>query len=161
LNKFKLMASSGAHKLHYALSVHGKVQKIYFYFVDRKDMELTMIKKLPDSELEIMMIIWNAGEKVTSDYIMERLDKTWVKSTVLNFLSRLAERGFVKYHKEGRLNIYEPIINKEDYLQRESKSFFKKMHDNSLVSLVASLYGGDSISQDDLEELKRFIEEAK
>ncbi|MCK9479605.1 MAG: BlaI/MecI/CopY family transcriptional regulator [Firmicutes bacterium] len=120
-----------------------------------------MIKKIPDSELEIMMIIWDANEKVTSDYIMERLDRTWVKSTVLNFLSRLADRGFVKYHKEGRMNVYQPLVKKEDYLQKESKSFLKKMHHNSLTSLVASLYDGDSISKEDLKKLKRFIEEAK
>lgn len=52
------------------------------------------IKKLPDSELEIMMIIWDADEKVTSDYIMEKLNKTWQKTTVLNFLTRLCDRGF-------------------------------------------------------------------
>jgi len=57
-------------------------------------MEVVDIKKLPDSELEIMMIIWNADEKVTSDYIMVKLDKTWQKTTVLNFLIRLCDRGF-------------------------------------------------------------------
>ena len=122
---------------------------------------MKQIQRIPDSELEIMMIIWDASEKVTSDYIMERLNKTWVKSTVLNFLSRLCDRGFVKFHKEGRFNIYESIIAKEDYLQRESKSFLKKLHHNSLTSLVASLYDGNSISKDDLEELKKFIEEAE
>ena len=64
------------------------------------------IKKLPDSELEIMMIIWDADEKVTSDYIMEKLNKTWQKTTVLNFLTRLCDRGFLKCHKEGRFNVY-------------------------------------------------------
>ncbi len=43
------------------------------------------IKKLPDSELEIMMVIWDANESVTSDYIMEKLSKSWAKTTVLNF----------------------------------------------------------------------------
>ena len=119
------------------------------------------IKKLPDSELEIMMIIWNADEKVTSDYIMDKLDKTWLKTTVLNFLTRLCDRGFLKCHKEGRFNIYEVLIEKEDYLQKESKSFLQKMHHNSLTSLVASLYDGQNISKEDLAELKRFIEEAK
>lgn len=81
------------------------------------------IKKLPDSELEIMMIIWDADEKVTSDYIMTNLGKTWQKTTVLNFLTRLCDRGFLKCHKEGRFNVYESQVDKEDYLQRESKSF--------------------------------------
>ncbi len=119
------------------------------------------IKKLPDSELEIMMVIWNAEEKVTSDYIMANLDKTWQKTTVLNFLTRLCDRGFLKCHKESRLNVYEPLVNKEEYLQKESKSFLQKLHNNSLKSLVASLYDGKNISKEDLEELKKFIEEAE
>ena len=35
------------------------------------------MKKLPESELEIMLIVWDAQKAVTSDYIMDRLDKTW------------------------------------------------------------------------------------
>lgn len=111
------------------------------------------MKKLPDSELEIMMIIWDAKEKVTSDYIMDRINNDWLKTTVLNFLTRLCDRGFLKCHKEGRFNIYESQVDKEDYLQKESKRFLKKMHHNSLASLVAALYDGNSISKDDLEKL--------
>ncbi len=119
------------------------------------------IKKLPDSELEIMMVIWDAQEKVTSEYIMANLDKTWQKTTVLNFLTRLCDRGFLKCRKEGRLNVYESLVNKEEYLQKESKSFLQKLHNNSLKSLVTSLYDGKNISKEDLEELKKFIEEAE
>lgn len=70
----------------------------------------------------IASLIWNAGEKVTSSYIMENLYKTW---------------------------------------RKESKSFLQKAHDNSLTSLVASLYDGKNISKEDLDELKKFIEEAE
>lgn len=119
------------------------------------------IKKIPDSELEIMMIIWDAKKPVNSAYIMERLNKSWTTTTVLNFLSRLCKRGFLTYHKEGRFNIYESKVDKEDYLQKESKRFLKKIHQNSFTSLVTSLYDGNSISKEDLKELKKFIEEAK
>lgn len=122
---------------------------------------MAKITRLPDSELEIMKIIWAAGSTVTSDYIMENLDKTWRKTTVLNFLTRLCDRGFIKCHKDGRFNIYEPLVKKDDYLKEESKSFLQKLHNNSLTSLVASLYNGKNISKEDLEELKRFIEEAE
>lgn len=115
-------------------------------------------ERLPDSELKIMMIIWDASSPVTCGYIMERLDKAWVKPTVLNFLNRLSERGFVRIYKEGRHNVYEPLIDKDDYISRESASFLKKMHHSSLKSLVSSLYDGNSITKDDLEDLKSFIE---
>ena len=68
------------------------------------------------------MTIWDADEKVTSDYIMDHLDKTWQKTTVLNFLSRLCDRGFLSCHKEGRFNIYEVLVKKDNYLQKESKT---------------------------------------
>ncbi len=119
------------------------------------------MQKIPDSELEIMMIIWYAKDKVTSDYIMDNLDKTWQKTTVLNFLTRLCERGFLKCHKEGRFNVYEAMTGKDDYLQKESKSFLKKMHRNSLMSFVTALYDGNSVSKEDLDQLKKFIEEAE
>ncbi len=119
------------------------------------------MKKLPESELEIMLIVWDAQKAVTSDYIMDRLDKTWVKPTVLNFLSRLCERDFLSCAKEGRHNVYTPCVKKEDYLRNESRSFLEKLHQNSLKSLLASLYDGKKVSKQDLEELRAFIEETK
>lgn len=119
------------------------------------------LSKIPDSEFEIMMVIWDANMSVTSDYIMDRLDKDWAKPTLLNLLSRLCERGFLECTKDGRLNVYTAKVEKDDYLELESKNFLKKMHHNSLTSLVASLYSGEVVTKDDLEELKKFIEEAE
>lgn len=118
-------------------------------------------KKIPDSELDIMMIIWEANKSVNSDYIMERIDKTWTKTTLLNFLTRLCARGFLKCTKEGRHNLYTPLIKKDEYLQSESKSFLKRLYSNSLTSLIVSLYDGKSISKNDLKELKKYIEEVE
>ncbi len=119
------------------------------------------MKKIPDSELDIMMIIWDADKGVTSDYIMQRINKDWTKTTLLNLLARLADRGAISVSKEGRHNLYKPLIDKNEYLQDESKSFLSKMYHNSLTGLVASLYDGKSITKNDLMELKKFIEEAK
>lgn len=120
---------------------------------------------LPECENEIMMIIWEKSELdqkgVTCDEIMEKLDKTWTKTTVLNFLTRLCKRGFLECEKQNRVNLYSPAVKKEDYLKSESESFLKRMHNSSLSSLIASLYDGKNISKDDLEELKKFIEEAE
>jgi hypothetical protein len=78
---------------------------------------------------------------------------------LLNFLARLADRGFISVTRCGKSNLYAPLVNERDYLQRESKSFLERMHGNSLKSLVAALYGGEAISEDDLAELKGFIDE--
>lgn len=119
------------------------------------------IKKLPEAELEIMLVVWEAGEAVTSDYIMERLDKDWTRPTLLKLLTRLGERGFLRYEKDGRHNVYTVLVPREDYVQEASGTLLQKLHHNSLTSLVASLYDGQKVSKADLDELKRFIEEAE
>jgi predicted transcriptional regulator len=126
-----------------------------------------MMNRLPDAELAIMKIIWaysnktdkNAG--ITSAQISQKLEgkKDWAATTVLNFLSRLADRGFLNVHKSGKTNIYTPIIDENAYLQLESKSFLERLHGNSFTSLVTALYNGKTISEDDLAELKNFINE--
>lgn len=119
------------------------------------------IKRLPDSELELMMIIWAAKEPVSSAYLMERLqgEKNWATTTVLNFLARLAERGFLEVRKQGRINIYSPLIAEKDYIEAESRSFLERLHKSSLKSFVAALYEGQTISSEDAEELKSYIDE--
>ena len=118
-------------------------------------------KKLPEAEMEIMLVVWDAEAAVTSDYIMERLHKDWTKPTLLKLLTRLTERGFLRCDKEGRHNLYTVLVPREDYVQEASGTFLQKLHHNSLTSLVASLYDGQKVSKADLEELKRFIEEAE
>ena len=121
----------------------------------------TKLPKLPDSELEIMLAVWEAKGKVTSEYLLEKLDKDWTKGTLLTLLSRLCKKGFLKCEKDGRINVYTTLVKHDSYLRRESSSFLKKFYKNSLTSFVASLYDGDSVSLEELEELKRFIEEVE
>ena len=117
--------------------------------------------RLPDAELEIMKIIWECGGNATSAHISQKLEgkKDWAVTTVLNFLARLVDRGFLTVHRSGKVNIYTPAVAEKEYLESESKSFLKRLHGNSLKSLVAALYSGKAISKDDLEELKRYIDE--
>jgi predicted transcriptional regulator len=124
---------------------------------------MNKIAKLPEAELEIIMIVWDLGENATSEQIMNRLEgrKSWERTTVLNFLSRLVDRGFLRLEKRGKINLYTPIISKCEYLEHASKSFLEKMYNNSVKKLVATLYNSQSISKEDLKELKRFIEEAE
>lgn len=123
--------------------------------MDKKNM------RLPDAELEIMKIIWDAGIAVTSADIMEQLQgkKTWGVTTVLNFLTRLVERGFVTSERKGRFNFYAAAVDEKTYLEQESQSILQKLYGNSIKSFVASLYDSQSLTKDDLDELRSFIDQ--
>ena len=119
---------------------------------------------LPNSELEIMMAIWEAKKPVSRPEIDEKLsEKNWQAPTVLKFLSRLTEKGFLKCEKpEGaKTNIYTALVSEEEYLEFESNSVLGKFCGRSVKSLVANLYENNTINDSELDELQKFIDEAK
>ena len=63
--------------------------------------------------------------------------------------------------KDGKNNVYSAIIEKESYMQAESKNMLKKLYKNSVKNFLASLYDGDNLSEEDLQELEAYIEEKR
>ena len=117
------------------------------------------IPRLPDAELAVMQALWALGEYPahTGD-IAARLGKDWKAPTLLKLLSRLEERGFVAGSKEGRANVYTPLVRREDYLASESRSFLERLHGGSLSSLMAALYPETKLSKEDVAALERILE---
>ena len=117
------------------------------------------MKRLPESELEIMMIIWEYNRPVNRMEIEERLKKDIAAPTILSFLNRLEAKGFVSVEKIGKINWYTPLVKEEKYLQKESRNILQKMYQNSLKNFVTALYDGDGLTSQEIEDLKAFIEE--
>ncbi len=123
-----------------------------------------IFKSLPDSELKVMMVIWENGSKMSTGEILAELkdDVDWKLSTLQVILTRLTEKGFLKIEKENRLNYYTSIIDYSKYTKHETKNFIKKMYNNSAKKLIASLVeGDDSLTDNDIEEIKRILDRSK
>ena len=103
------------------------------------------MQKLPDTELEIMQVIWQENRVLSTSEIKEKLD--------------LSRPGFLSSYKEGKNRYYEITVKEEDYLAFENSLFLRKVNANSLTKLVASLYRSHTISDADLDDLAKFIEE--
>lgn len=121
------------------------------------------MKRLPDSELELMMIIWDFDKPVTRFEIEERLgeERKITATTILSFLSRLQEKGFLAITKEGKNNVYSALIERDEYIQKESRNILERLYQNSAKHFLAALYDGDSLSEEELKELEDFIKEKR
>ena len=117
-------------------------------------------KRLGDGELDVMLAVWEAGCPVTGSDILARVKekREWAMSTLMTVLARLEEKGYLVCDRTTRINCYSALISEEDYKERESRTFLTKMYKGSLPSLVSCLYKGGAINDDDLKELKRFLE---
>lgn len=120
------------------------------------------IKKLPEAELEIMMCLWDAGESVPRNYFNKHLsEKNWSDSTILTMLSRLKDKGFINYEKNGNKNMYYPVISKNEYMNVENKNFLNILHKGSVKHFIASLADTNSLTNKDIDELEEFLDELK
>ncbi len=118
------------------------------------------LTRLPDTELEVMKVVWQKGSGVSTSEIKQELDKqrAWNVSALQTLLNRLIDRGFLTSYKKGKNKLYDIVVEEEKYLAFENQSFLKKVNGNSVTKLVASLYNSRSISKKDLEELAEYIE---
>lgn len=116
------------------------------------------MQKLSESELSIMIKIWDEDRPLYLEEIADLLEEfSWAISTVRNFLTRIIDKGYLRVEKDGRKNIYIPIISKE-YINKEGKRIIKDLYGNSLKRFVAELYEADYIGHGDLLELKDYLD---
>lgn len=117
------------------------------------------LKRLGDAELEIMMVLWDSAQPITSNYILEQLKgkRQWGLSTLMTSLTRLSEKEFVYCDRTTRTNLYSALVTEDQYKTQESKSFLEKLYGNSLQNLVTNLYSNKIIDQEDIKELQEHL----
>ncbi|WP_352400979.1 BlaI/MecI/CopY family transcriptional regulator [Anaerotignum sp.] len=117
------------------------------------------IPRLPDTELEIMKVIWNEEKILSTSEIKAKLEerRPWNTSALQTLLNRLIDRGFLDSYKEGKSRFYLVKVDEGSYLAMENRLFLDKVNNNSLTKLIASLYESRAICQNDLDELAAYI----
>ena len=122
-----------------------------------------VIKRLPDSEFEIMEIIWSNPPLITTLQIMEQLnpDRRIKMQTLLTMLVRLIEKGFLTSARVGRERNYSPAISKQEYMKVEIESFAARHYINSVGNLVETFYDGRELSPEDFKDLQSWISERR
>lgn len=120
-------------------------------------------RRLPDTEFEIMKVVWANEPPITTNMIMEALGnkREWKAPTVISLMLRLVEKGFLRTEKNGKERTYFPLVEKEDYLKFETGNFMKLYHENSFLSFVNTLYDGKQLNDDDIEELMKWVKERR
>ncbi|MCT4594224.1 MAG: BlaI/MecI/CopY family transcriptional regulator [Anaeromicrobium sp.] len=118
------------------------------------------IPAISDSEWKIMKVLWNENPKTATE-IMEELEKetNWKPTTVKTLLSRLVKKEAITYENKNRKYYYTPLIGEEQCVIEESKSFLQRVYNGGVKSLVANFLHMEKLSKEDVEELKKILED--
>ncbi|MDD2960161.1 MAG: BlaI/MecI/CopY family transcriptional regulator [Lachnospiraceae bacterium] len=117
------------------------------------------IQKLPDSELDIMLVLWKHRPPMSRLEIEQIVNekKALAPTTILSLLTRLEKKNYVSVTKQGKMNLYTPLISQEEYQSSESRNILEKLYGNSLKKFVTSLYHGKKMDEASIQELDRFL----
>ena len=115
---------------------------------------------LPDGELEIMQAVWRCEPPVSRSAIEGMVNKKrrLAPSTILTFLTRLCDRGFLQVEHHGRLNFYTPLVSRRDYLAGESRRLLDKLFDGSISAFAVSLCDS-GVTKEELAALQKMLED--
>lgn len=117
-----------------------------------------METKLFDSELKVMDILWREGDS-TAKHIAEVLhdEVGWNKNTTYTLIKRCINKGAIE--RSEPYFMCHALISKETVQEAETKELVDKIYDGSVDKLFAALLGSKKISSEQIERLKKIVNE--
>ena len=119
--------------------------------------EAEMIEyKLGEIEMKFATIIWE-NEPLASGELAKMCEKelNWKKSTTYTILHRVCERGLFR-NDNGTVT---SVVSKMDFLSKQSEQFVEDTFAGSLPGFLAAFTSRRKLSDMEIEELQRIIDE--
>lgn len=116
-----------------------------------------MDKKLQDSELKVMNVIWRESAP-TAKHIAEVLasEVGWNVNTTYTLIKRCIEKGAVERSEPNF--VCRALVKKEDVQRTEAETLIDKLFDGSADKLFAALLGSKKLSADERDKLRGMID---
>lgn len=114
--------------------------------------------KLGEVEMKFAEIIWG-NEPLSSGELAKMCEKElgWKKSTTYTILKRVCERGL--FQNEG--GTVTSKVSKLEFLSKQSTQFVEETFDGSLPGFVAAFTAGRKLSEQEVAELQKIIDQSR
>ena len=130
------------------------------------------LRPLSAAEEQVLLAVWSCKQPASRRDIGEltgaaarrdisqKLKATgWAAATVLNFLYRLEDKGWVKSGKEQNRNTYTPTLTKRAYGVWTMRQRLDTVFGGDLAEAVRALVSESGCSQSQLEQAMAVLEE--
>lgn len=113
-----------------------------------------------DSEAVVMEVLWSEHPLAAED-VVARLSahSDWAEPTIKTLLNRLLKKGAVRADRDGRRYLYSPVLMRETWVASRSEGVLDRLFGGRVAPLVAHFSERGKLSQADIDELRRLVEE--
>lgn len=115
---------------------------------------------LGETEMEILHHVWDLKEATVAQVQELILKKRKVAyTTVMTIMKNLNDKGYLKYRKDGATHVYSAAKTPENVQSNLVHSLIDKVFKGSTSALIQTLVQRENISEEELLEIKKLIDE--
>jgi len=115
---------------------------------------------LGETEMEVLHHVWNMGEATVKQVRKRILESREVAyTTIMTVMKNLAEKGYLKYRKDGVTYVYSPAQEPDSVRFNLVNDLIKKVFKGSPSELVQTLVQGEDMDEKELSEIKKMIDQ--
>ncbi len=114
--------------------------------------------RLTPLEAIIMDCVWGVSQ-ATVRQVQECLKTTrpMAYNTVLTMMGILREKGFLRSRREGRADVYQPCVTREQVGRRSLRELCDRFFAGSAGGLVSELLDSEHLSVDEIRAIRREV----
>jgi BlaI family penicillinase repressor len=113
---------------------------------------------LSDLQLDLMRVLWRAGELSVADATAALADRGLAHTTVATLLTRLEKRGVVAARRDGRMLVYRPCVSEDQVRRSMVSSLIAQVFRGDSRALLAHLVSEREVASGDLEQVRALLE---
>jgi predicted transcriptional regulator len=121
--------------------------------------------QVSEAESVVMEVLWTAeaggrAPLAAEDVVAALANRQdWQEATIKTLLNRLLKKGAIRASKEGRRYLYAPVLSRQAWLSDESEGLLQRLFDGRVAPLVAHFSRHRKLSDKDIAELRKLLEE--
>lgn len=119
------------------------------------------LRSISDTELDVLKTLWKLGAATVRDVhaALEARGREWAYSTVQTFLLRLQQKGYVASEKSLRAHVFRAAVTRAALVTEQLDDLTERVCDGGPVPLVLSLVQGRRFTRDEIDQLRRLVDE--
>ena len=115
-------------------------------------------KDFSGAELEVMKVLWKKGPATAREVQAEFSEKkAWCYTTVMTFIARLYNKGYLKREKVGLAYVYTPLPPETKTMGKIMENFINRVFDGDLTPLMNYLSESDRLKPDEIAVLRKLV----
>jgi predicted transcriptional regulator len=118
---------------------------------------------LSDAERDALRALWDHGPGTVRQILglLGERGRRWAYSTAATLLRRLEAKGYARSESAGGALVYRASLSREELLARRLRDAAAELCDGAAAPLVLALVQGNRFTPEELDRIRRLIEDAK